>query len=106
MPKDLDDYDDLVEEQLEELERQKEERQRKRQRRRGEILKRWDRTEEEDCSCDTSGTAIFESYPVSFLSQREDFDRATDAEELWVCDECGRIPPEDEVRKRGLPTSR
>ena len=106
MPKDMDDYDDLVEKQREELERQQEEKRRKRQKRREEALERWEQNDQESCSCDTSGTAIFESYSVSFLLERDDFDMDTDAEELWVCDECGRIPSEDEVRQKGLSTSR
>jgi len=102
MPKDLDDYDDLVEEQLEELERQKEEKRRKRKKRKKETLERWKNVDEESCSCDHSGTSIFESYPVSFLLKRDDFDMETEAEELWVCKECGRIPSEEEVKEKAL----
>lgn len=102
MPKDLDDYNDLVEEQLEELERQKEEKRRKRQKRRKEALERWKNTDEESCSCEQSGTSMFKSYPVSFLLKQDDFDMETDAEELWVCKQCGRIPSEEEIKQKGL----
>lgn len=102
----MDDYDDLVEKQRAELKKQKEEKRRREKRKKRELLQTWEETDENDCSCDQSGTAIFSKHSVSFLLKRDDFDMATEADELWVCDECGRIPPEKEVRARGISQKR
>jgi hypothetical protein len=102
MPKDMDDYEDLVEQQREKLEEQKEKRRREKEKRQSKLLEKWAATDEEDCSHEQSGTAIYDQYPVSLLLKRDDFEIETDADELWACQECGRIPSEDEIRRMGL----
>jgi len=106
MPKDMDDYDDLVEEQLEALKEQKKAKRRKEEKKKQNLLQKWRDTDTKECSCDESGTAIFSSHSLSLLREREDFEMATEADELWVCEECGRIPSEEEVRSRGLDRKR
>lgn len=98
----LDKYDDLVEKQLKELEKQKQEKKRKQQKQRKEALKRWENTAEEECSCGQATKPHFKSYDVSFLRKRDEFSRNTDADELWVCEQCGRIPSTEEVTQMSL----
>jgi len=100
MAPDLSKYDDLVEQQLAALKKQK------RQRKKGETKRRNRRQERyasvDSHNCETCSTPLrlgsLRKEPVSFLDQRDDFDaRLTEADKLFVCRNCGRIPSKEEI---------
>lgn len=100
MAPDLSKYDDLVEQQLTELKRQKRARRERETKRRQRRHEQYASIDSRDCDVCSGPLRLgsLRKEPVSFLDQRDDFDaRFTEADELFVCRNCGRIPAEEEL---------
>jgi len=100
MAPDLSKYDDMVEEQLAALKRQKRAQKKRETKRRRRRHKKYDSVDSRDCDVCSGplGLGSLRKEPVSFLDQRDDFDaRFTEADELFVCRNCGRIPAKEEL---------
>jgi len=90
-----------VEDQHREIGRRKKEKRLKKQQA-IKALFRWKKHDKDDCVCHNDTAELLERYPVSVLRRQDDFDIETDAESLWACKQCGRVPSETEVDQLGL----